>query len=287
MKSELRIKVIGVFGIFLILINVIGLYYIHGYYSPSGIIANNVLTFNLSTKCDSVDRLNILYESSRYNLEESVFNIKFDSTNCKSLKMNVIDGVGSLNDYSNSDLKSLERQLKNLEMYDNSRWVYTGLRFNVNSEIDSYGSSGIERIGFAEYKFHARLFIDIPHTQYPPTVTFNWDSKYKVNDFSPNIQKELSYGGGNNYYKINSAKFKERTFQDIDPGDKNNLEGYYFGFEITDIEKERKKTMYTIIFSTLIGVGVSIFLEAMLSVEILRRFSSTFKKTKQEIDENN
>lgn len=273
-ESTFRLRIIGALGLLLVVANAMGLYWLYGGYSTP-FKAENILTYVLTADCDSAIEIEIHYEPTYLGIERGIYNISLPGSSCRKIEMRIIDGQGA---FSKGDPLRDPEEVKSITA--ERKGQITGTRFPTVSKISDSGTSAVDQIGFANYRLHSRLFVEIPNLESRPKVSISFDSSFQVIKSSVNTQEQLSPRRNENHYVINPVRLKSANWEIEKLGNIVEQESWYYSFDVNDTELEARKTMFTIIFSTLIGVGISILMEAMLSMELLHRISTAFQRNK-------
>lgn len=235
---------------------------------------DNILTYHVTSDCTSLSAFEIRYHIAHYGLDSGYLDFKISNPSCSYVDVEIVDGDGSFG-------SGFEKLTKTFEDQKYS-WGCP-----VTQSINEMGSALFERVSFSKYKVHGRVVFDIPILNSDPKVIICIDKIYDVSNISNNL-KRIGFYRGVAYYDVQKSPTLLRNRFDCPWGQTDeyfNNERYlderswYFCFDIVDNSLEELKLILTIIFSTFIGVGASIFIEAILSMELLSGLLSFFKKT--------
>lgn len=279
-------------GVTVVLVSVGGLVWIFDGFVPYRLISANIPTISVTGNCQTVAFARVIYRiEGHFGKPEVRLWIELTRPDCNDIQIAVVAGdIGfgyryidafprqngvseewpggrdseiarfDLARYRDREKVSIQIILKNPHSEELSEFEYPGL---------------INKKGYSEYLIAGTTLLDLRNVQQTPELSATFSHDLDVIPYGASIVEEVPLSRSDGRSFLVNPSVRMTSFDHASSGYTalESKQNWPMQFRLTVRDLQRKRDMFIILFSMLIGVGVSALLESLLSAEVYRALS--------------
>jgi hypothetical protein len=264
--------------------SVAGLIWVFDGFVPGRLIAVDIPTLAIGGDCQNLASVRATYETKQSGRTgtETRLQIELIQPDCNDLNVRVVSGSIELGNRwlsafpKDETASSLSAQSApdvarfDLRNYRNKRSVSVDIVVSnpYSEELSSHERDGlVRRKGYSDYVMVGTTLFEFQNIQQPPELSANFEHDLDVVPHGASIleQVPLSPDVGRSFLINPTDRTLSLAHADAGHIAVESKRNWPMQFRITARDRQRRRDMLIILFSTLIGVGISALLESLLA----------------------